>query len=153
MLFTTATESFTDPHWSLAHGRYSFACDVLRGRRRTGWGDAGVLVGPCRIEVAVLEKHADFLRDFRGGHDSPIDLAMMHELGCSRRSFSVRIRKIRELHGMIGDSDITLADFSHLPTQCRFIAMMPQWDFLNFLSEAGGRYPSFHLGMQAKSPI
>jgi 2-polyprenyl-6-methoxyphenol hydroxylase-like FAD-dependent oxidoreductase len=118
-----------------------------------GGGPAGVMLGfllaRAGIEVAVLEKHGDFLRDFRGDTIHPSTLQLMHELGLLEAFLQRPHQKISELHGMIGDSDITIADFSHLPTRCRFIAMMPQWDFLNFLSEAGGRYPSFHLGMQA----
>jgi 2-polyprenyl-6-methoxyphenol hydroxylase-like FAD-dependent oxidoreductase len=119
-----------------------------------GGGPAGVMLGfllaRAGIEVAVLEKHADFLRDFRGDTIHPSTLQLMHELGLLDSFLQRPHQKIRELHGMIGDSDITIADFSYLPTQCKFVALMPQWDFLDFLSEAGGRYPSFHLAMQAE---
>jgi 2-polyprenyl-6-methoxyphenol hydroxylase-like FAD-dependent oxidoreductase len=117
-----------------------------------GGGPAGVMLGfllaRAGIEVAVLEKHADFLRDFRGDTIHPSTLQLMHELGLLETFLQRPHQEIRELHGLIGDSNITIADFSHLPTRCKFVALMPQWDFLDFLSEAGGRYPGFHLGMR-----
>src|SRR5712691_1830099 len=87
----------------------------------------GVLLARAGIDVIVLEKHGDFLRDFRGDTVHPSTLEVMHELG-----------------GLIGDERVTLADFSHLPTRCRFIALMPQWDFLDFVAERGRQYGAFH---------
>jgi 2-polyprenyl-6-methoxyphenol hydroxylase-like FAD-dependent oxidoreductase len=110
----------------------------------------GFLLARAGVEVAVLEKHGDFLRDFRGDTIHPSTLQVMHELGLLEAFLTRPHQEIRELHGMIGDTDVTIADFSHLPTRCRFIALMPQWDFLNFLAEHGARLPGFHLHMQSE---
>ena len=92
----------------------------------SGWSDAGVLCWRVPGSRLPSSKNGDFLRDFRG--DTIIRrLQLMHELGLLEAFLQRPHQKISELHGMIGDSDITIADFSHLPTQCRFIAMMPQW--------------------------
>jgi 2-polyprenyl-6-methoxyphenol hydroxylase-like FAD-dependent oxidoreductase len=119
-----------------------------------GGGPAGVMLGfllaRAGVEVAVLEKHSDFLRDFRGDTIHPSTLQLMHELGLLDEFLRRPHQEISELHGLIGDSNVTIADFTHLPTRCKFIALMPQWDFLDFLSEAGGRHPGFHLGMRAE---
>jgi 2-polyprenyl-6-methoxyphenol hydroxylase-like FAD-dependent oxidoreductase len=100
--------------------------------------------------VLVLEKHHDFLRDFRGDTIHPSTLQVMHELGLLDDFLKRPHQEVRELRGIIGDTRIKLADFGHLPTRCRFIALMPQWEFLNFLADAGRRYPGFHLATQAE---
>ena len=119
-----------------------------------GGGPAGMMLGfllaRAGVDVVVLEKHADFFRDFRGDTIHPSTLEIMHELGLLEDFLKRPHSEVRELTGKIGDDDVTLADFSHLPTHCRFIAFMPQWDFLNFLAEKAKRYPSFHLKMQAE---
>jgi 2-polyprenyl-6-methoxyphenol hydroxylase-like FAD-dependent oxidoreductase len=119
-----------------------------------GGGPAGMMLGfllaRAGVEVAVLEKHGDFLRDFRGDTIHPSTLQVMDELGLLETFLRRPHQEIRELHGLIGDTDVTIADFSHLPTRCRFVALMPQWDFLDFLAEQGRRYPSFHMGMEAE---
>ena len=119
-----------------------------------GGGPAGVMLGyllaRAGIAVLVLEKHGDFLRDFRGDTVHPSTLQVMHELGLLDEFLARPHQEIRELHGIIGDSDIRFADFTHLPTRCRFVALMPQWDFLNFLAEAGARLPAFQLRMKAE---
>ena len=119
-----------------------------------GGGPAGIMLGfllaRAGIAVAVLEKHRDFLRDFRGDTIHPSTLEIMHELGLLESFLALPHQEVRELRGIVGDSEIKLADFRHLPTSCRFIALMPQWDFLNFLAEAGGRLPGFHLGMESE---
>ena len=119
-----------------------------------GGGPAGVMLGfllaRAGIGVMVLEKHGDFLRDFRGDTIHPSTLQVMHELGLLDAFLAHPHQEIRELHGIVGDSDIKLGDFTHLPTRCKFIALMPQWDFLNFLAEAGGRYPGFDLRMESE---
>ena len=119
-----------------------------------GGGPAGVMLGfllaRAGVEVLVLEKHRDFLRDFRGDTIHPSTLQVMHELGLLDDFLKRPHQEVRELRGIIGDTRIKLADFGHLPTRCRFIALMPQWDFLNFLAEAGRRYPGFHLAMEAE---
>ena len=119
-----------------------------------GGGPAGMMLGlllaRAGIPVLVLEKHADFLRDFRGDTIHPSTLEVMHELGLLDGLLRLPHQEVRTLGGQIGDVRVQLADFGHVPTRCRFIAMMPQWDFLNFLDERGRRYPTFHVRMQAE---
>jgi 2-polyprenyl-6-methoxyphenol hydroxylase-like FAD-dependent oxidoreductase len=120
-----------------------------------GGGPAGMMLGfllaRAGVDVTVLEKHADFLRDFRGDTIHPSTLQVMHELGLLDQLLQLPHQKAVRLKGQIGDARVTIADFSHLPTACRFIALMPQWDFLNFLASQARRYPSFHLLMQAEA--
>src|SRR5437870_2176173 len=119
-----------------------------------GGGPAGMMLGfllaRAGVEVVVLEKHADFLRDFRGDTIHPSTLEVMHELGLLKDFLKRPHQEVRELGGQIGQDFVKLADFSHLPTQCKFIAFMPQWDFLDFLAEHGKRYSTFHLRMQTE---
>ena len=119
-----------------------------------GGGPAGIMLGfllaRAGVEVLVIEKHRDFLRDFRGDTIHPSTLQVMHELGLLESFLARPHQEVRELRGIIGDTEIILADFGHLPTRCRFIALMPQWDFLNFLAEAGGRLSCFHLRMETE---
>ena len=119
-----------------------------------GGGPAGMMLGfllaRAGVEVVVFEKHRDFLRDFRGDTIHPSTLQVMHELGLLDAFLALPHQEVRELHGLVGDTEITLADFSHLPTRCHFIAMMPQWDFLDFLPGAGRHYPAFHLPCRPK---
>jgi 2-polyprenyl-6-methoxyphenol hydroxylase-like FAD-dependent oxidoreductase len=110
----------------------------------------GLLLARAGVEVAVLEKHADFLRDFRGDTIHPSTLELMHELGLLEDFLRLPHQEVRQLAGQVGDVPLTIADFSHLPTRCKFVAFMPQWDFLNFLAEQAARYPSFQLRMQAE---
>jgi 2-polyprenyl-6-methoxyphenol hydroxylase-like FAD-dependent oxidoreductase len=98
----------------------------------------------------VLEKHADFLRDFRGDTIHPSTLEVMHELRILDGLLARPHQKAAQLNAVVGDLALPFADFSHLPTHCRFIALMPQWDFLNFLAEHAARYPTFKLRMQAE---
>ena len=119
-----------------------------------GGGPAGMMLGlllaRAGVDVLVLEKHADFLRDFRGDTLHPSTLEVMHELGLLEGLLGLPHQKVTRLRGQFGDLALTVADFSHLPTQCRFIAFMPQWDFLNFLAKEGGRYPTFQLRMRTE---
>jgi 2-polyprenyl-6-methoxyphenol hydroxylase-like FAD-dependent oxidoreductase len=119
-----------------------------------GGGPAGIMLGfllaRAGLSVMVLEKHGDFLRDFRGDTIHPSTLEVMHELGLLESLLRRPHQEVRELHGLVGDSDIRIADFTHLPTRCRFIALMPQWDFLDFLAGAGARFPGFRLVMQGE---
>ncbi len=111
----------------------------------------GFLLARAGVEILVLEKHADFLRDFRGDTIHPSTLELMYELGLLDEFLKRPHQELHELSGQVGNETFTLADFSHLPTHCKFVAMMPQWDFLNFLVEQGRRYPAFHVEMQAEA--
>jgi len=111
----------------------------------------GFLLARAGIDVLVLEKHADFLRDFRGDTIHPSTLELMYELGLLEEFLKRPHQQVKELRGQVGKDSFTLADFSHLPTHCKFIAFMPQWDFLNFLAEQGRRYPGFHLETKAEA--
>src|SRR5262247_173467 len=117
-----------------------------------GGGPAGVMLGfllaRAGIDVMVLEKHADFLRDFRGDTVHPSTLQIMHELGFLDRLLELPHSRIEELTVRFGNADVTIASFKNLPIRCRFIAIMPQWDFLNFLAREAERYPSFGLRMK-----
>ena len=119
-----------------------------------GAGPAGVILGlllaRAGVEVLVLEKHADFLRDFRGDTLHPSTLEVMHELGLLQKLLHLPHQKVSQINALFGDLALTVADFNHLQTQCRFIALMPQWDFLNFLTLEAARYPTFHLRMQSE---
>ena len=110
----------------------------------------GLLLARAGIDVVVLEKHADFLRDFRGDTIHPSTLELMHELGILEDFLKKPHQEVRNIGGQVGDLFITIADFSHLPTRCKFIALMPQWDFLDFLAERARLYPGFHLKMQTE---
>ncbi|MGB2931882.1 MAG: FAD-dependent oxidoreductase [Methyloceanibacter sp.] len=119
-----------------------------------GGGPAGMMLGyllaRAGVDVLVLEKHADFLRDFRGDTIHPSTLEIMGELGLLDAFLTRPHQEVRQLAAQIGEERMTLADFTHLPTRCRFVAFMPQWDFLDFLAEQAKRYPSFSLKMQAE---
>jgi 2-polyprenyl-6-methoxyphenol hydroxylase-like FAD-dependent oxidoreductase len=110
----------------------------------------GLMLARAGVDVLVLEKHADFLRDFRGDTIHPSTLEIMHELGLLEDLLKLPHQKAPRLNGQFGDLALTIADFTHLPTHCGFIAFMPQWDFLNFLAEHGARYPTFSLRMRAE---
>jgi 2-polyprenyl-6-methoxyphenol hydroxylase-like FAD-dependent oxidoreductase len=119
-----------------------------------GGGPAGMMLGyllaRAGVDVVVLEKHADFLRDFRGDTIHPSTLEVMHELGLLDAFLKLPHQEVSEIGGIVGDEMVTFADFSHLPTRCGFIAFIPQWDFLDFLADQGKRYPTFKLMMQAE---
>lgn len=111
----------------------------------------GVLLARAGVSVAVLEKHCDFLRDFRGDTIHPSTMQILHELGWLDAFLKLPHQAVRQLRGRFGDTTILLADLSHLAVAAPFIAMMPQWDFLNFLAEKGRQYPSFRLLMQTEA--
>lgn len=119
-----------------------------------GGGPAGMMLGlllaRSGVSVLVLEKHQDFLRDFRGDTLHPSTLEVMHELGELDRFLQLPHQKVSRINARFGDREFTIVDFSHLPTQCRYVAFMPQWDFLNFLVEAGRRYQAFQVRMSAE---
>jgi 2-polyprenyl-6-methoxyphenol hydroxylase-like FAD-dependent oxidoreductase len=101
--------------------------------------------------VIVLEKHADFFRDFRGDTVHPSTLEVMVELGLIDEFLKLPHQQIETLTGQVGAERLQMVDFRHLPTHCKFIALMPQWDFLNFLAEHGKRYKTFDLRMQSEA--
>ena len=111
----------------------------------TGGGPAGMMLGfllaRAGIDVVVLEKHGDFLRDFRGDTVHPSTMQVMQELGLLEGFLARPHSEVRELSAQIGEQLFKVADFSHLPTRAKFIAFMPQWDFLDFLAEQARRYP------------
>jgi 2-polyprenyl-6-methoxyphenol hydroxylase-like FAD-dependent oxidoreductase len=118
-----------------------------------GGGPAGMMLGlllaRAGVDVGVLEKHADFLRDFRGDTIHPSTLEVVHELGLLERLLTLPHQKVPRINAQFGDLALAVADFSSLSTQCRFVAFMPQWDFLNFLAEEAARYSTFQLQRQA----
>jgi 2-polyprenyl-6-methoxyphenol hydroxylase-like FAD-dependent oxidoreductase len=111
---------------------------------------AGLLLARAGIETLVLEKHADFLRDFRGDTLHPSTLEVLAELGLLEELLKLPHDRITEIAAQFGDTPLKIADFRHLPTRCGFIALMPQWDFLNFLATQAARYPAFRLRMNAE---
>ena len=108
----------------------------------------GFLLARAGIEVIVLEKHADFFRDFRGDTIHPSTLQMMHELGLLDAFLARPHDEVREIKAKIGDTLLTIADMRHLPTAAKFLALMPQWDFLDFLAAQAKRYPAFRLMLE-----
>jgi 2-polyprenyl-6-methoxyphenol hydroxylase-like FAD-dependent oxidoreductase len=118
-----------------------------------GGGPAGMMLGlllaRAGVPAIVLEKHGDFLRDFRGDTIHPSTLELMHELGILEEFLRRPHQEVRTLGGQIGDDFVQVADFGHLPTHCRFIVLMPQWDFLDFIAEQARQYPAFQLRMEA----
>jgi 2-polyprenyl-6-methoxyphenol hydroxylase-like FAD-dependent oxidoreductase len=119
-----------------------------------GGGPAGIvlayLLARAGVEVLVLEKHADFFRDFRGDTIHPTTLELMRELGLLEEFLKVPHDELRQIDAQINAVKFTVADFTHVPTHCKFVALMPQWDFLNFMSDRAKRYPEFNLRMQAE---
>lgn len=111
----------------------------------------GVLLARAGVRVAVLEKHGDFLRDFRGDTIHPSTMEVIHELGWLDEFLNLPHQPVPRLVAQFGTERLVLADLSHLPTKTRYIAMMPQWDFLNFLAKKGAEYPSFELRMRTEA--
>ncbi|HEV7391306.1 MAG TPA: FAD-dependent oxidoreductase, partial [Burkholderiales bacterium] len=130
-------------------GKVSVRCCIAGG------GPAGMMLGlllaRAGIEVLVLEKHRDFLRDFRGDTIHPSTLEVMGELGLLDRLLALPHQKAPVMRAQFGDLDFPVADFSHLPTRCKFVAFMPQWDFLRFLADEGRRHTTFNLRMNAEA--
>jgi 2-polyprenyl-6-methoxyphenol hydroxylase-like FAD-dependent oxidoreductase len=119
-----------------------------------GGGPAGMMLGlllaRAGVDVLVLEKHADFLRDFRGDTIHPSTLEVVHELGLLDDLLKLPHQKAPQLHGYFGELALTIADFSHLPVRCPYLVFMPQWDFLNFLTTHASRYPPFKIRMRTE---
>ena len=111
----------------------------------------GLLLARAGVSVLVMEKHADFLRDFRGDTIHPSTLELMHELGLLEEFLTLPHQEVPRLIARFGDLTVPVADFTHLPTRCRFIALMPQWDFLDFLARRAARYPTFRLRMRTEA--
>jgi 2-polyprenyl-6-methoxyphenol hydroxylase-like FAD-dependent oxidoreductase len=120
-----------------------------------GGGPAGMMLGlllaRAGVNVVVLEKHGDFLRDFRGDTIHPSTLEVLNELGLLEEFLKLPHQKAYGLSAYIGNTPVPVADFSHLPTRCKFMAFIPQWDFLNFLAREAARYPGFDLSMRAEA--
>ena len=111
----------------------------------------GYLLARAGVEVAVLEKHGDFLRDFRGDTVHPSTLELMYELGLLDEFLKLPHSTVDRLTMQFGDERLQMIDMTHLPTHCKYIALMPQWDFLNFLAAKGARYKTFDLHMRAEA--
>ncbi|HBZ16637.1 MAG TPA: hypothetical protein DEO73_12865 [Pantoea sp.] len=114
-----------------------------------GGGPAGLmlsyLLARAGLKVVVIEKHPDFLRDFRGDTIHPSTLEIMHQLGLLDELLALPHQRAEKLQAEVAGEEVTMADFSRLPVQCRFIAFMPQWDFLNFLADKAAQFPGFTL--------
>src|ERR1700719_1612261 len=119
-----------------------------------GGGPAGMVLGfllaRAGVDVQVLEKHADFLRDFRGDTIHPSTFELMYELGLLDDFLRRPHQQLPTLGAAVDDFSVTIADFSYLPVQCKFVGLMPQWDFLNFIAEKAKAYPQFHLRMESE---
>ena len=119
-----------------------------------GGGPAGVMAGllfaRAGCKVQVLEKHADFFRDFRGDTVHPSTMELLRELGLLDDFLKRPHDQVSSLTARVAERQITIADMSHLPVKTRFIALMPQWDFLDFLAEQARHYPTFSLRMEAE---
>src|SRR5438874_2352981 len=119
-----------------------------------GGGPAGMMLGfllaRAGVPVVVLEKHADFFRDFRGDTIHHSTLEVIYELGLIEAFLKRPHQEIREVGGQIGEEFIPLADLTHLPTHCKFLGFMPQWDFLDFIKDEAAGYPAFHVMMEAE---
>jgi len=111
----------------------------------------GLLLARAGVEVVVLEKHADFFRDFRGDTIHPSTLDLMAELGVLEEFLALPHQELHKIGATVNGVGLTMADFSRLPTRCKFLALMPQWDFLNFVSRHASRYPTFRLRMEAEA--
>ncbi|HEY6700860.1 MAG TPA: FAD-dependent oxidoreductase [Pseudolabrys sp.] len=120
-----------------------------------GGGPAGMMLGfllaRAGVAVIVIEKHPDFLRDFRGDTVHPSTLEMMHELGVLDEFLKLPHSVVKQISLQIGDDRVIVGHFNHLPVHCKFIALMPQWDFLNFIADLGKRYQTFDLRMQTEA--
>ena len=111
----------------------------------------GFLLARMGVRVVVLEKHSDFLRDFRGDTIHPSTLELIHELGLLQQFIERPHQEVTELSAQVGRQMVKFADFSHLPTHCKMLVLMPQWEFLNFVARQAGRYATFQLKMQTEA--
>src|SRR5258706_794146 len=117
-----------------------------------GGGPAGMMLGYLLardgVGVTVLEKHNDFFRDFRGDTVHPSTLELFYELGLLEDFLKLPHQEMTSVGGILGDFAFRAADFSHVPARCKFVALMPQWDLLNFLVSRAARFSAFDLRMQ-----
>src|SRR6266404_3439256 len=117
-----------------------------------GGGPAGMMLGyllaRAGVAVMVLEKHNDFFRDFRGDTVHPSTLELMYELGLLKDFLKLPHQELTSVGGVFGDFAFQAANFRYVPSHCKFVALMPQWDFLNFLMERAKRFPAFEIRMQ-----
>jgi 2-polyprenyl-6-methoxyphenol hydroxylase-like FAD-dependent oxidoreductase len=164
---TYATEVLGDKELPPSKIRKSQIMDVGTSReqsvRRTirtkccvvGGGPAGMmlgyLLGRAGIQTLVLEKHADFFRDFRGDTVHPSTLQVMDELGLIDGFLKLPHQRLQRMEGQFGNESIRIADLSRLKVKYPFVAFMPQWDFLNFLRESGRRFASLNVMMNANA--
>ncbi len=120
-----------------------------------GGGPAGLMLGFLLarggVDVVVLEKHKDFLRDFRGDTIHPSTLDLIYELGILDEFLKRPHEQLTAISARVGQQAVTLGDFTHLPTHCKFMALMPQWDFLNFIVDQARGYSNFRLIMEAEA--
>src|SRR5215204_5274038 len=124
--------------------------DLLHCRRWAGRDDARVLAGARRSRCRGVGEAPRFPARLPRRHYSSLDPRLMHELGLLEEFLKLPHQEARHLSGIIGDTSARIADFTRLPTHCKFIALMPQWDFLDLLAAQARRFPSFHLRMQAE---
>src|SRR6478672_13101171 len=133
----------------MASEQISTRCCVVGG------GPCGLMLGyllaRAGVDVVVLEKHADFLRDFRGDTVHPSTLELLRELGLLDDFLRRPHDEVRTLTARVANEMITIADLSHLPVESRFVAMMPQWEFLDFIAQEARHYPTFALRMEAEA--
>ena len=120
-----------------------------------GGGPAGMMLGYLLarkgVRVTVLEKHGDFFRDFRGDTVHPSTLEVLRELGLLNEFLQLPHTRVTSAGVILGKDSFEVADFRHVPATCKFVALMPQWDFLNFLSTRAREFPSFELLMQREA--
>ena len=145
-----STSAITEKRRDSLMGSYlSRTCCIVGG------GPAGMMLGyllaRAGIEVQILEKHADFLHDFRGDTVHPSTLELMHELGVLEDLLTLPHQRVTKVRARIGGDEIVLNDMAYLRTHCKFLVLMPQWHFLNFLATQGCRFPTFHLQMQTEA--
>src|SRR5258708_4328420 len=117
-----------------------------------GGGPAGMMLGYLLarqgVRVTMIEKHQDFFRDFRGDTVHPSTLELFYELGLLEDFLKLPHQQLESVSGVFGDFSFKAADFRHVPAHCKFVALMPQWDFLDFLSRRAAEFRGFHLHMR-----
>jgi 2-polyprenyl-6-methoxyphenol hydroxylase-like FAD-dependent oxidoreductase len=132
--------------WTMPLEAFETTCCVVGG------GPAGMMLGyllaRAGVAVTVIEKHNDFFRDFRGDTVHPSTLELMYELGLLEDFLKMPHQQLTSVGGVFGDFAFQAADFRFVPAHCKFVALMPQWDFLNFLSARAKNFPTFDLRMQ-----